>query len=39
MNLFMPYPTTANVSYTVNIQAPLFQRVLGTVYLKNGSTF
>jgi hypothetical protein len=28
------YPTTANVSDTVNIQTPLFQRVLGTSYLK-----
>jgi hypothetical protein len=26
--------TTANVSYTENIQAPLFQRVFGTMYLK-----
>jgi hypothetical protein len=25
--------TTANVSYTVNIHTPLFQRVLGTIYL------
>jgi hypothetical protein len=28
------YRTTANVSYTVNIQTPLFQRVFGTMYLK-----
>jgi hypothetical protein len=26
--------TTAHVSYTVNIQTPLFQGILGTMYLK-----
>jgi hypothetical protein len=28
------YRTTANVSCTVNIQTPLFQRVVGTIYMK-----
>jgi hypothetical protein len=28
------YRTTTNVSYTVNIQTPLFQRDFGTIYMK-----
>jgi hypothetical protein len=31
--------TTANASYTVNIQTPLFQRVLGTIHLKQRAVF
>jgi hypothetical protein len=33
------YRTTANVSYTVNIQTPPFQRVSGTLYLKYCAMF
>jgi hypothetical protein len=33
------YRTTANVPYTVNIQTCLFQRVLGTIYLKQRAIF
>lgn len=35
----MSYLTTANVSFTANIQTSLFQRALGTIYVKSCAIF